>query len=198
MIGNMIVSVFVTGGDTYEIYPNQQFAVVVAKFVCSTALHLMLFPHVERSMSHMKYTNNHPKKFTIPNIAFGIALSSFIVNVLAEFINLYLLTYQHNVEHCIIHFVALEVIVEIPHILIGSLSASKLKSRIFADTHALKVTNRGRDIPFKSRSCCNKISRVLYRFVRCLYVSFVFYFQPFFVMIIYINYLDGGEVAAHH
>ena len=158
----------------------------------------MLFPHVERSMSHMKYANNHAKKFTNPNIAFGVALSSFIVNILAEFINVYLLTYQHNVEHCIIHFVALEIIVEIPHILIGSLTESKLKSRIFSTTHALKVTNRGRDITFKSRSCCNKISRVLYRFFRCIYVSFIFYFQPFFVIIIYFNYLRGGEVAAHH
>jgi hypothetical protein len=194
----MFISVFVTGGTAYEIYPNQQFSVVLAKFICSCALHLMLYPFVERSMSHMRYVNNHPKKFTHPNVAFAIAFSSFIINILAELINVYLLTYQHNVEHCIIHFVALEVIVEIPHILVGSLGASKLKSRIFANTHSLKVTNRGRDITFKSRSCCNKISRVLYRFNRCIFVSFIFYGQPFYVMLIYFNYLEGGEVAQHH
>ena len=148
MIVTMGISVFVTGGDTYEIYPNQQFAVVLAKFICSSALHLMLFPFVERSMNHMKYINNHPKNFTNPDIAFLIALSSFIVNILAELINIYLLTYQHNVEHCIIHFVALEVIVEIPHILVGSMSADKLKQRIFAKTHALKVTERAKKIPW--------------------------------------------------
>lgn len=157
----------------------------------------MLFPFVERSMSHMKYINNHPHLFTNPNIAFSVALSSFFINVFAEFINIYLLTYQHNVEHCIIHFVALEVIVEIPHILVGSLASSKLKARVFATTHALKVSKRGKDITMKNRDCCNKISRVTYRIVRGLYVSFVFYFQPFFVMFIYFNYLAGGEVAHH-
>jgi uncharacterized membrane protein len=96
----------------------------------------------------MKYVNNHPKKFTHPDVAYTVALSSFVINILAEFINIYLLTYQHNVEHCIIHFVALEVIVEIPHILIGSLTESKLKSRIFAHTHSLKVDKSSKNIPF--------------------------------------------------
>ena len=124
----------------------------------------------------MKYINNHPAKFTNPDIAFAVALSSFIVNILAEFINVYLLTYQHNVEHCIIHFVALEVIVEIPHILIGSLTADKLKSRMFASTHSLKVTNKGSNIEWKKRSCCNKFGRLSYRFVRAFYIAFIFYF----------------------
>lgn len=137
-----------SGDSTYTIYPNQQFAVVLAKFICSSALHLMLFPFVERSMNHMKYINNHPKNFTHPETAFLIAFSSFVINILAELINIYLLTYQHNVEHCIIHFVALEVIVEIPHILVGSMSADKLKQRVFAKTHALKVTERAKKIPW--------------------------------------------------
>ena len=194
----MGISVFVTGGSTYEIYPNQQFAVVLAKFICSSALHLMLFPFVERSMNHMKYINNHPKNFTNPDVAYCIALSSFAINVMAELINIYLLTYQHNVEHCIIHFVALEVIVEIPHILIGSMSADKLKQRIFSSTHSLRVTERAKKISWSSRSCANKFARVLYKFVRGIYISFIFYGQPFFVMLFYFVYLEGGEVAQHH
>ena len=50
-----------------------------------------------------------------------------MINLVAEFLNMYMLVYQHTVEHCIIHFVALEVIVEIPHMYMGSLIDDKLK-----------------------------------------------------------------------
>lgn len=64
----------------------------------------------------MKYILNHEEHFTNPNAAFLIALTAHHINLFAEFLNFYMLLFQHNVEHCIIHFVALEIIVEIPHI----------------------------------------------------------------------------------
>ena len=117
-----------------------------------------------------------------------------MIAILAEFVNLYLLTYQHTVEHCIIHFVALEVIVEIPHILIGSLVNDRLKQRIFKSTHTLKVTSKGSDIKFKDRSCSNKLMRVIYRVFRSIYVSIFFYFQPFIVIFIYFRFMQGGDI----
>ena len=69
MILTISISVFITGADAYAIHPNKEFSVVFAKAACSAALHLMLYPFLERSMALLKYANNHPKKFTNPNIA---------------------------------------------------------------------------------------------------------------------------------
>ena len=173
MIGTILVALF---DDQYDLHPNTEFSIVLAKFICSCALHLFLCPHVERSMTFMKFVNNHSEQFTNEFIAYSVAFISFWINIMAEVINLYLLTYQHNVEHCIIHFVALEVIVEIPHILMGSLTNDKLKSRIWKKFHNLQVTNKGRDFVFSKRGLVNKMGRVLYRMARGFYVSVLFYF----------------------
>ena len=146
----------------------------------------------------MKFVINHSEYFTDKNVVFCIALSSFWINILAEVINLYMLAYQHNVEHCIIHFVALEVIVEIPHILMGSLTNDKLKNRIWQRFHSLQTTNKGRDFVFSERDMVNKIGRVLYRVARGFYVSILFYFQPFIVMAIYLMMIESGDIIHHH
>ena len=71
--------------------------------------------------------------------------------------NVYMLLYQYKVDYCIIHFVALEIIVEIPAIYMNSLIDDKLKTRIFS-SHELSVDNKGSEIDFwKDRSFLNKI-----------------------------------------
>jgi hypothetical protein len=162
--------------ESYALHPNAEFQVVIAKFICSSALHMMLCPHVGRSMTMMKYVNNHDKEFTNPKIVFLMTYASFWVNIFAEVINIYMLTYQHNVEHCIIHFVALEVIVEIPHILMGSMTNDMLKQRIFKHFHSLKITNHGRNNKFKDRGFLEKFGRVFYKIARGFYVVVIFYF----------------------
>ena len=157
----------------------------------------MLCPHVGRSMTLMKFVNNHPEQFFNPKIAFCMTYASFWVNIFAEVINIYMLTYQHNVEHCIIHFVALEVIVEIPHILMGSMTNDMLKQRIFKQYHNLKITNHGRDIKFSDRELWNKFGRIFYKFARGIYVVVIFYFQPYLIMGLYIFMMKPGDIAHH-
>jgi len=82
---------------------------------------MMLYPFVGRSMMMMKYVLNHYDDFTHPGIAFMIPFIDLNLNILAEGLNLFMLLYQHTIEHAIIHFVALEIIVEIPHIYMHSL-----------------------------------------------------------------------------
>ena len=69
--------------------------------------------------------------------------------LLCEFVNIYMLTYQHTVQHCIIHFVALEVIMEISNMYFESLKSNKLKEIMH---HAPKVVIKGKDIKFSDRS----------------------------------------------
>ena len=85
-----------------------------------------------------------------------MAFTGLIINIGTEVVNIALLLYQHSVEHAIIHFVALEVIAEIPHIYMGSLVNDKLKEIVFEEPH-LHVTKHGRDIKFKDRGCLSKI-----------------------------------------
>jgi len=142
--------------EEYIIYANSEYSVLLAKFYSSCALHLMLYPEIARSMQLMKYIVNHQEKFTNPFIAFLIAFISLINNSGTEIINIALLLYQHSVEHAIIHFVALEVIAEVPHIYMGSLVNDNLKEIVFEERH-LHVTNHGNGIKFRDRSCLSKL-----------------------------------------
>ena len=152
------------------------YTLILAKFIASCALHLMLYPEVARSMALMKYTLNHAERFTDPNVAFMIAFVTHNINIMAEILNLYQLLYWPTVEYTIIYFVALYIIVEIPHLYMSSLIGEKLKERVFANHSKLHIHNKGRNISWASRSCANKVGRTLYRFHRAFYVSIIFYF----------------------
>ena len=74
----------------------------------------MLYPEIARMLHLMKYITNHNEYFTHPNLAFTFIIFSLITNISTEIVNCYLLLYQPSVEYSIIHFVALEIVVEIP------------------------------------------------------------------------------------
>ena len=182
----------------YDLYVNSRFSVLFAKFLASGALHMMLYPHIEKSLKWMKFVINHSEELTNPNLCFVICLMTHFTNIGAELINIYMLAFQHSVEHCIIHFVALEVIVEIPHIFMHSLIDDKLKERIFQNNHAIKIMRKGSEIDFwQDRCITNKLMRVIYKFNRLIYVSCIFYFQPFMVIFVY-SYIEAGKKPAHH
>jgi hypothetical protein len=67
-------------------------------------------------MEIMKFSNNNPEKFYEPSIAFSIGFMQFFTSLFAEFVNIWLLGHQKSIEMCIIHFVALEVVIEMPKI----------------------------------------------------------------------------------
>ena len=183
----------------YGLYVNPYYSLILVKFVSSCALHMMLYPFVGRSMALMKYVLNHNEHFTHPTLATLVPFIDLNLNIAAEFLNLFMLLYQHTVEHAIIHFVALEVIVEIPHKYMESLLDDQLKERVFHHGHAhLDVTNKGKDIPFIKRSGTNKLFRFLYRLYRALYVAVIFYFQPFLLMFCYKFFVHQGHFMAHH
>jgi hypothetical protein len=121
LIACMTFDIFRGSKDDYKLSKLDYYSILLCKFFSSCALHFMLYPEVAHTMTLMKYVINHPHLFTNPNIALMVPMISTIVNVLAEFINLFMLLNQHSIEHTIIHFVALEILVEIPHIYMGSL-----------------------------------------------------------------------------
>ena len=105
-----------------------------------------------------------------------------------------MLAYQHTVQHCIIHFVALEVIMEISNMYFESLKGNKLKEIMH---HAPKCVKSGKDIKFSERTLFHKGARILYKVLRSFYVSVIFYFVPFSVM--YLQWITVPETCeAHH
>ena len=107
-----------------------------------------------------------------------------------------MLTYQHTVQHCIVHFVALEVVMEISNMYFESLKGNLLKEILHHPPEQVKC---GRDIYMRDRSCFHKCARLLYKFLRCFYVSIIFYFIPFSVMFLqWITKVDNSEEGEHH
>lgn len=163
--------------EAYSVNASTSFELVLAKFVCSSALHIMLYPEIARGMGLRKYVGNHHELFTNPAAVTAIAFTNNLIQFFTEALCIYLLSYQHTVEHCIVHFVALEILVELPHFYSNSLVDDKLKERIFSKLHHLHIHNKSKDIDFwKDRSLLSKFSRVNYKIFRAFYVSVIFYF----------------------
>lgn len=165
--------------------PNiaHSFAVWFVKFPCTLSLHFVLYPEVANGMNIMKFTNNQPHLFVNNGSEIGFILGSIQVftALLCEGICIYMLAYQHTVQHCIIHFVALEVIMEVGNLYFESLKENYLKNVMH---HAPIADHRGQDIHFRERSIFHKFARVYYKVLRTFYVGVVFYFVPFSVMFI--------------
>jgi hypothetical protein len=125
-------------------------------------------------------------------ISYLLGLLQVSTGLLCEFVNIYMLTYQHTVQHCIIHFVALEVIMEISNMYFESLKSNKLKEIMH---HAPTQVKSGKDIHFSERSCFHKFGRILYKVLRCFYVSVIFYFVPFTVM--YLQWITIAPAGGH-
>ena len=104
-----------------------------------------------------------------------IALISLLLTFVGQALNIYSLITQPIMELVIVHAVALEIIVELPGIFMMSLNADALKTRIFSPPH-LHVVKKGSEINFWKRDLTNKIFRVIYRILRVIFVSLIFYF----------------------
>lgn len=90
--------------------------VLYVKLPTTVALHLVLVIEVQQGMMIMKHANNQPHQFVNngSQISFILGLLQFMTAIYCEAVNLYLLTYQSTVLLCIMHFIALEVIMEMP------------------------------------------------------------------------------------
>lgn len=110
--------------------------------------------------------------------------------IFTQAINIYMLAYQHTVEHCIIHFVALEVIMELSKLYLESLTDEKSIELLH---HPIKIHQRSRDIKFSERTTFHKIARVLYKIFRGFYASVTFYFVPYTVWFFNYAFVESSK-----
>lgn len=156
------------------------FSVFYVKLPCAIALHLCLYPEVAKGMELMKLANMYSGYFVDygSEISFIVGFIQVFTALLTEYINIKLLTAQHTVEHCIIHFVALEVIMEVSSLYYESLMHNKLKKIV----HHTPEIRREDKIEFKNKSLYHKIARLFYKLLKLFYVSIIYYFIPFSVI----------------
>ena len=78
----------------------------------------------------MKFANQNPELFVKngSQISFILGFIQVFMALFCEAINVMLLTYQHTVDHCIIHFVALEVIMDVANYYYEAMMDNKLKA----------------------------------------------------------------------
>jgi hypothetical protein len=179
----MLYAIMINEAGEYTPNIAHNFAVWFVKFPCTLALHFVLCPEVTAGMNLMKFCNNQPQMF-VPygsEVGYFLGLNQVFSALFCEGICIYMLAYQHTVSHCIIHFVALEVIMEVSNLYFESLTQNPLKAVMH---HAPIGDKRAGDIKFSERSCFHKIARVGYKMLRTFYVGIIFYYIPFAVMLI--------------
>lgn len=195
MMGCVFYAISTNENGEYGQGYAHSFMLFLVKFPCALALHLYIYPEISKGLSLMKFANNNPELFVEngSEISFLIGMVQYITSNLTEFVNLYLLAYQHSISHSIIHFVALEVVAEVSVLYYESQEGTNHLLEVMH--HHPKIMNRGCEIDFKDRSCFHKLFRVLYRGMRCFYVSVNFYFLPF--LIFYIQWMTPIKKGAH-
>jgi hypothetical protein len=61
--------------------------------------------------------------------------------------------------------------------------ASCVLNQIMGAECALSITTKSSHLKFADRSCSNKVQRVVYKGLRAIYASLIFYFVPFLYII---------------
>lgn len=209
MLGCMTYGL-VTNEEKSDYAFSHTFTVFFIKVPCSIALHLLLYPEVSIGMQVMKFANQNPNLFVKngSEIAFCLGLLQVLMALFCESINVILLTFQHTVDHCIIHFVALEVIMDVPNMYFEAMMDNKLKDFVHHSPKPMreKITDpvtgeerykKGSDIKFSERSCFHKFGRILYKIMRCFYVGCIFYFVPCAVLFLQFG-VAQTDASGHH
>jgi len=151
-------------------------------------------------MNVMKFANNEKDQFVRRGaaIAYMVGFLQTFLALICQAINIYLLTYQHTVDHSIIHFVALHVVMDVPNLYLESLIGVTLREKIFEKKYIPKFTSPWRkDIygqpvkmsyeemhPWEGRTTFHKFARIFYKFIRLIFVSYIFYFGPITVLVL--------------
>ena len=181
MLCIMYYGIYTNEANRFTAHFAHSFAVFYVKVPCALALHFVLYPEVSKGMNLMKLANQQSGLFVEQGdkIAFILGFNQVALALICEVLNIYMLTFQHTIEHCIIHFVAFEVIVELSGMYFESLMNNSLKQVVH---HPPKMEVKGKEIKWEKRTLFHKIARIIYKIIRCSYVSVNFYFVPYSVI----------------
>jgi len=139
-------------------------------------------------MKLLKYVLNHEDKFTYPKFCFLFVLFSLFVLTCIEILNVFQLLFWSTVEFTVIYLMAFKIITWVPGLYYNSLLDDYLKEKLFKAYSTLQIDDK--KIKWSDRDMGNKAGRFMYKFFRVIYVSIIFYFQPFILMIYYFLFVS--------
>lgn len=195
--------------DEFTIVVPTTVSVIGARFICTILMHLQVESDMRSGLRMMKYVTNHPFDFSNPGSAFTVALMQTMGGFAAELCCILFLGSINKAIDVIIKFVALASIARVDDIYATALpqDGNKIKKK----SKPMMITIHKRDwdlfeseghLPGRNNKemskvgFSRKIGRFIFKTLRILYSSFIFYFLPYATLFIpYIaSAMNEGEV----
>jgi len=183
-IGSIVFS------DGFKITLPANISVMGARFVCTILMHLQVEGDMRQGLKMMKYVANQPFDFSNPGSAFFVALMQCVGGMFAEIACIVYLSSIDKAIDVIIKFVALASIAKVDDFYASALPAdgNKIKKRTTPltivvhrrdwETYHENPNTKTHDAMAKTSSS-RYIFRFVFKMLRCLYASYIFYFLPY-------------------
>jgi len=182
-------------------------AIIFARFICASVLHMSLMEEVNSALMNMKYVLNHDYMFKRARLAFTVCFLHFTSTLSTELCNIAIILTSQVPIDIVLNFIAIAIIAEFDNFVYSSMRNEYFKKLIensiaekvlivhhttskrcgADDLSDVKDDNgdyRKLKISFLDRDCGSKIKFIIYKFCRCFFVNTYFYFLPFFVVIL--------------
>jgi len=157
--------------------------VLIARFMASLWMHTYLEMDETQGLLMMKYAVNHHENFANPYAAFYFGFVTNTMWLFLEALIIILLTSKTNVLDCVLAYTSFYPITNIPVYYFNDCYRHKIKK---CSGMTLKFRKFRKDNPLEKAPCTIKCMRVIYKTIRTLHTSFIYYFMPFAV--IFMNY----------
>ena len=180
--------------DSFNIQTPQQVTVLGARFVCTILMHLQVENDMRQGLRMMKYVTNQPFDFSNPGSAFSVAMMQCLGGLAAEIACIVYLSNITSAIDVIIKFVALASIAKVDDFYASALPTDGNKITKKTKPLMIKVHKRDWEAQEEDREeltdretkeamlnvgCTRKVGRFIFKFLRCLYAAFIFYFLPY-------------------
>jgi len=128
----------------------------------------------------MKFVCNHDEEFFQPGLAFLIGFLQFLGGLASEVLCIVFLTNLTTVIDTLIRFVAFGSIAKIDNFFADALPAEN--KICYAGHDPINVTIDRRTVKTSLQSWDIRVCRFVYKTLRIIYCSYIFYFMPFTIM----------------
>lgn len=159
-------------------------ATLGARFVCSLLMHLQVEGDVRNGLKTMKFSTNHYDEFVNPFFAFLLGFMQFFGGVFCEIFCIVYISSLNNAVDVIIRLIALGAVAKVDDFYASALPK---ENRMKHGGKSLAIKKRRGHIVKSERPLRIRFIRAIYKFLRVVYVSCIFYFLPFIsIMLPYI------------
>ena len=133
----------------------------------------------------MKYVINHTEEFSDPIVAFFVGFFQTTTGILTEFSCICFIGTVNRVIEVVIKYMALSSIARVDDIYAGALTP---ENRIKSECKPLQIKNFRRNLDERIEKhgygFTFTLGRWIYKFMRMLYSSYIFYFFPYTTLMV--------------